>query len=213
MKLLFIHRSVGQQICNEVRNTKKIPALRLFDLNVNSNLLKDTASKIIRSEISIQNGDTSPEGLANFFQTALTNKKLENELLKYDVIAFKSCYTASAISSNKVLNEYKRAYSSSIEQFIRAHPKLKFVIISPPPRRPLFTSKTSKKLAGDYAVWLSSFSKEISNCYFFDLFETLSDGYLLAKPYRRYAFWDQHPNRLGTQVAADKMIELIKSIN
>lgn len=213
MKLLFIHRSVGQQIIDCVRTNQSFSELELYDFNANNNNLTDSMRSITKSSpLSVLNGDTSPSGLARFFQKASTEGPISECLIEFDIIAFKSCYSANNIHSKDQLASYKKAYRGSIAAYIANHPKKIFIITSPPPRRSLFTSKKSRLLAKEYSIWLGAFAQTMLNCTYFNLFDVLSDKNVLPKKFCRHLPWDQHPNRRGTQTAADCLTQTIKEL-
>jgi hypothetical protein len=213
MKLLFIHRSVGQQIIDCVRTNQSFSELELYDFNANNNNLTDSTRSITKGgPLSVLSGDTSPAGLATLFQKAVTDKSVEEILTKFDIIAFKSCYSANNIHSKEQLESYKKDYSGAISSYIAEHPEKKFVIISPPPRKLLFSNSQSRKLAREFSTFLNAFSRERNNCYYFDLFRLLSEDDALAKQYRRLLPWDQHPNLKGAQLAGDTMADILKSL-
>jgi len=213
MKLLFIHRSVGQQIIDCVRTNQSFSELELYDFNANNNNLTDSMRSITKgSPLSVLSGDTSPAGLATLFQKAATNKHIEEILTEFDIIAFKSCYSANNIQSIEQLEAYKKAYRGVISSYIAEHPEKKFVIISPPPRKLLFSSSQSRKLAREFSTFLNAFSRERNNCYYFDLFRLLSEDDALAKQYCRFFPWNQHPNLKGAQLAGDTMADILKSL-
>lgn len=107
MKLLFIHRSVGQQIIDCVRNNQSFSHVELYDFNANNNISTDSkCSKAKNSALSALNGDTSPSGFARFFRKAMTEKSIRESLMEFDVIGFKSCYSTNNIQSlNSPLNQ------------------------------------------------------------------------------------------------------------
>jgi hypothetical protein len=214
MKLLFIHRSVGQQMIDCVRTNQSFSELELYDFNANNNnLTNSTRSTIKGSPLSVLSGDTSPAGLAQFFRKAVTDKSVGEIFTKFDIIAFKSCYSANNIQSKEQLESYKKAYRGAISSYIAERPEKKFVIISPPPRKHLFSSSQSRKLAREFSTFLNVLSRERNNCYYFDLFRLLSEDDALAKQYcRRFIPWDQHPNSRGAQLAGNTMAGILKSI-
>jgi hypothetical protein len=213
MKLLFIHRSVGQQIIDCVRTNQSFSELELYDFNANNNNLTDSMRSITKcSPLSVLSGDTSPSGLARFFQKASTEGPISECLIEFDIIAFKSCYSANNIHSKDQLASYKKAYRGSIAAYIANHPKKIFIITSPPPRRSLFTNKKSRLFAKEYSIWLSTFANTKPNCAYLNLFDALSEKEVLARKLCRYLPWDQHPNRRGAETATDCFIQTLKEL-
>ena len=170
MKLLFIHRSVGQQIVDAMRQQNKNTGLEIFDLNANTNQLFDNHKNLVLSPLKVAGGNTDPAGLNAFFTNVLEQPKLSSYLNEFDVIAFKSCYSAAAINSDSQLQRSKVAYTTAIRDFIQRNPSKKFIIISPPPRRPLFTNQSAAKRAAEFAAWLRGLTTRLPNCIYFDLF-------------------------------------------
>lgn len=198
--ILFIHRSVGANMLRDTQARSQGLAYNLYDFNANTNLLVNPDGMNEESSLFILNGDTNPRGLNLFFEKALTDRDTKSELEKFDVIVFKSCYTASRIQSDDMLASYKKDYQAGIDSYIQANPSKRFVVVSPPPRRNILTRKSDAERAANFSDWLRNFVLERENCSFLDFFRILSDSTnTLARSYRRTNPFDQHPNRRGSQ--------------
>jgi len=202
VKALFIHRSVGQNFLEDAQVRRHLGRNLLHDLNVNTNVFTDEKGQQVASIISVDNGNTNPDGLAAFFAKASQDKSLEDALMQYDVIAFKSCYTANQFKTDQALRNAQAAYGGAIRDFIAAHPDTKFLIMSPPPRRPALTTRAAAKRAQSFADFLGEYTRTFKNAHFYDLFAVLADdkGCLRAE-YRRLLPVDQHPNLKGSKAA------------
>lgn len=211
MKVLFIHRSVGQQLVDCLRARQDF-TFDLYDLNANTNTMIGAQGLSIESSLVVREGDTSPAGLAAFFGTASKSRDVRTELETFDVIAFKSCYSASALASEDALTEQMAAYGGQIADYISAAPMRQFLIVSPPPRRRLMTTKANAARAARFATWLEGFAGDRANCSFFDLFGALSKAETLSPRYTRLLPFDQHPNDAGAAMASERLLVSLSAL-
>ena len=155
----------------------------------------------------------------------------------HDIIMFKSCYPASAISSDEMIEQYKEWYRMLLPIF-KSHPGILFVAFSPPPLHPKATSKKEALRAHRFANWLKTeFANSAKNVASFDFFNFLSDPevHTLRFKYRRSPSetlkrlsllrrtktrirrffvkrdwdFDSHPNTQGNKEAASAFIPWI----
>jgi hypothetical protein len=212
MKILFIHRSVGQQLIDSGAWRSSLRHAHVYDLNANTNLMIGPDGTPATSSLNVPGGNTNPDGLSKFFSLATDSFAERSELASFDLIAFKSCYSASDIRSAETLSAHKRAYQGSIESYVRIRPECRFLIISPPPRRPVRTSKSAAARATAFSKWLGDFASSHSNCEFYDLFGQLSNNGVLLPQFRRALPYDQHPNEAGATLAGVGLAEKLSSM-
>jgi len=139
----------------------------------------------------------------------------------YNIVAFKSCYPASHIDSNRMLKEYKKVYRKHLAKIFRANPQILFVIVTAPPLVPNETDQASADRARKFNTWLKkSFLKKYDrknpehlNVAVFDFYDVLAndsppDQNMLTTEYRT-GNWDSHPNKTGNRKAVDEFLPLL----
>jgi hypothetical protein len=209
---LFIHRSVGLQMLDAASVRTRLSDVELSDLYANTNVMRGPSGEAVATELDLSSGNTNPDGLAAFFRDVLAVHTKMAALEAFEVVAFKSCYSASGISSTEQLEDYRACYEGPIAQYIDTHSSQRFVILSPPPRRPLLTSAAAAHRAREFSKWLADFAHGRRNCSYFDLFACLaSQGDVLDRKYRRLLPIDQHPNARGAAMAGEALTEAIQA--
>lgn len=202
VRALFIHRSVGLQMLQAASVRTQIQGVDFCDVYANDNTFTDEHGNTGVSQLDFSAGNTNPDGLATFFAEAVADQQQADFLASFQVIGFKSCYSASAINSDDELAAHQRHYDGAIATYIEAHPDKRFVIVSPPPRRRLLSNRAAATRARAFSEWLEGFASRHANCQFFDLFGLLADSSnLLDRKFHRLAPYDQHPNRRGAELA------------
>lgn len=209
MKVLFIHRSVGQHLLKHggLRKLTNPKGIALDDYNNNDGILTLNDGEKSATVVSMPGNNTNPNNLAEFF------KEWPSLLNEYDIVMIKSCYPNSHIKDDARLSEIKASYESIIGSFTKHNKRL--VILTTPPLRPLFTNSREASLANDLADWLVSMTQ--ANVHVFDLHHLYSEpsgrhkGMLRLK-YRRILPWDNHPNRTAHRAAAPQIADLLCSI-
>lgn len=225
--IFFLHHSTGRNLLAEggVRELVEVVDdamgvdLLLWDHDYNYEGLTDPTG-VLHEEwnYGIPLDNTDPYGLHLLWTgTSIASVAARDSILsRHDVIAFKSCYTASEIPTDETLAQYKQWYLE-IRDVLDRYPGKTFVIISPPPRHRLAPpddlSLTERLAQADraraFAEWLGSdeFLAGHSNLVFFDLFDRLAhpdDGTtlrnLLRAEYERDPdAGDSHPNRIANE--------------
>jgi len=116
----------------------------------------------------------------------------------HDVIMFKSCFPASDIKSDKMLEEYKGYYEAMLPTF-KANPKTLFIAMSTPPLTVGKTTHDNAARARAWAEWVTTeYAKDVPNVQVFDLFgamATLSGkaNQNTLPPQFSAGKWDSHP--------------------
>jgi hypothetical protein len=129
----------------------------------------------------------------------------------HDVVMFKSCFPNSEITSDAMLDDYKRTYSELLPTF-KAHPEMMFVAMSTPPLVKAETEPAAAARARKFAGWLTTeYAAGVKNVKVFDLFNALAilpdkpDANTLA-PQFAVARKDSHPSHEGAQAVTRQFI-------
>lgn len=200
MKLLFIHRSVGQGIITKGGLRKLLnPSITLDDFNNNTGVLTRHDESVVSGMLQNLGADTKPENLERLF--AEWPELLDN----YDVVAIKSCYPNSHIKDRQQLEKIKARYEHMVER-VGAHGK-QLLIVTTPPLRPGFTNKTETAFADELAAWLVAQASD--NTLVFDLRHLLAKNGVLRRRFRSWMPWDNHPNRHGYVTSAEAIADTI----
>lgn len=92
----------------------------------------------------------------------------------HDIVMFKSCFPNSNITSDGMLEEYKKAFRDLLPTF-RANPDILFIGMSTPPLVRAKTSPDAARRAREWARWLGTeYASEATNVKIFDLFDALA---------------------------------------
>jgi hypothetical protein len=215
--LFFLHHSTGRNIVDEGQtrawlanfNSQHGTGYVLWDHDYNWIGLREGDGEFVPWIYDIPDDNTDPIGLYDLWTTA--NAARDSILTNHDVIAFKSCYPASAISTPQLLQQYKTWYLA-IRSVFDQHPDKTFVVMSPPPLHRLATDLTQADNARAFANWLKSaeFLQGHANVVCFDLFDLLAAPDTPGAPARnmlRYEYErshndsDSHPNPAANAVA------------
>jgi hypothetical protein len=123
---------------------------------------------------------------------------------KHDIIMFKSCYPASNIKSDTMLDQYKKYYNSMLPTF-KKNPDILFIAMSTPPLVKASTTPENAKRARQWSKWLSTeYGKDIPNVKVFDLFNSLAilegkpDSSTLVPQFSENSN-DSHPIKAGAK--------------
>jgi hypothetical protein len=214
--LFFLHHSTGRNLINSgnVReyladyNAQNGSDFVFWDHDYNYVGLREGAGDYVPWIYDIPDDNTDPIGLYNLWTTA--NAARDSILANHDVIAFKSCYPASAISTPQLLAQYKIWYLA-IRSVLDQYPDKTFVVMSIPPLHRLATDVTEADNARAFANWLKSaeYLQGHPNIVCFDLFDTLAAPDTPGVPTRnmlRYEYernhstTDSHPNNAANAV-------------
>lgn len=197
--VLFIHRSVGQNLLNdgglkgEIERAAGTSGLSLIFKDINNN-----------SNHEIPGPDTKPSDYAKYFS---------NHSLSEDLVIIKSCYPNSAIESDAKLDELKLTYESLIQKF-KANSLGKLLILTTPPLRPGRTNQSQAYRARALATWLTELPAD-NRVRVFDFYSLLAEpaghaqANMLKKQYRRLFPWDNHPTKAASQMASPLMARAV----
>lgn len=223
-RLFFLHHSTGRALLEEGYardyltsiNTAKGTDLVLWDHDYNYIGLTDVEGDLEGYNYSIPNDNTDPVGLHELWTTS--NSARDSLLSRYDVIAFKSCYPASDITSEAMLDQYKEWYLE-MRAFFDSRPDKIFIVMSPPPRHRLATNIENADRARRFANWLVSPEylaghQNMVGFDFFDLCAQADDGSsnrnMLRYEYERSHYTtDSHPNALANETNAPDFVDIL----
>jgi hypothetical protein len=224
-KLFFLHHSTGRYLLaqGDVRqliddhNASQGTSLKLWDHDYNYLGLTDASGAVLDRSYDIPNDNTDPVGLHELWTTA--NAARDSILSRHEVIAFKSCYPASDITSDAMLLQYQTWYREIRDELDR-HPSHIFLILSQPPRHPCSTTTDQADRARAFADWLGSpdFLYGHPNLVFFDLFDALAEPVgspernTLRASYRIPSDCqnaDSHPNAAANLIVAPQFVDAL----
>ena len=104
-------------------------------------------------------GETDPPDFYNEFSDSTKWNIIAKENMPEgetrNIVLFKSCYPASDIASDEMLEEYK-AYYKKLYEVYAAHPNTLFVPMSTPPLLKVNTTADAAKRAQDFETWLTT---------------------------------------------------------
>lgn len=217
--IIFFHRSVGHNLIQDgklrglIRDTGKFT---FSDYDQNIDLLTDMDGKQQKMEFLFPGGNTRPEDLSVIFSDSVPSqhKPIQDEALRYDVIAIKSCYPNSNIGSSEELEKIKQHYKTICEFFTKYDKEL--VILTSPPLAPLMTKHDNAVRARELANWLASadFGNNIKVFDFFKLLAASPDSKqpnMLKKEYRRWLPVDSHPNPRASREIAPQFVDFLQA--
>jgi len=216
--LFFLHHSTGAGIVfgGDMRGTihtynqQHGTSYAFWDHGYNGDGLTNPQGNATGTNYSIPNDNTDPDGLAYLWTSPAADAvQCRNLILaNHEVIAFKSCFPASAIPDAATLNQYKSWYVS-MRSFFGTRPDRVFVVMSTPPLHRRSTNATEARNARRFANWMKSptYLSGHPNVVCFDLFGLLAkadDGSATANMLRweyegSHSSGDSHPNALANQ--------------
>ena len=181
LRLFFLHHSTGRNLLEEGGAREHLDDINgakgtqhvLWDHDYNYIGLADVEGDLLGYDYSVPNDNTDPDGLHRLWTT--NNTARDSILSRYDIIAFKSCYPASAIGSDAELEERKEWYRE-MRDFFDLHPEKIFVVMSQPPLHRLTTNTAEADRARAFADWLgtSEYLDGHPNVVYFDFFDYLA---------------------------------------
>ena len=220
----LLHHSTGRNIINqgEVRDwfaawdAERGTDIRFWDHDYNYIGIANADGVLLGYDYGSAVANTDPIGLHQLWTT--DNAARDSILNRHDVIAFKSCYPNSAITSEAMLQLYKDWYLEMRDVFDQHHDKV-FVVMSTPPLHRLATDLEQADRARVFADWLRSpeYLAGHDNIVCFDLFDHLAhpdDGSDIRNMLRaEYEVWaygdDSHPNALANSIVGPAFAEFM----
>jgi len=210
--LFFLHHSTGQGLIEggmratiAAYNSAHATHFQFWDHGYNGDGLHNAAGDYTGLSYDIPGDNTDPVGLHYLWTSGNADAVTCRNLIlgHHEVIAFKSCFPASAIPDPATLQQYKTWYLQ-IRNFLDTRPDRLFVVMSTPPLHRLATNTTEANNARAFANWLKSptYLSGHPNIVCFDLFDHLAkadDGSAAANRLQ-YAYEgshssnDSHPN-------------------
>jgi hypothetical protein len=220
--VIFLHHSTGHNLIEEggVRERFTAAGYQFWDHGYNRTGLRDPAGEYTGYSYNVPEDNTDPDGLARIFaqrQNDLPVNALSG-LLQHEVIAFKSCFPASQITSEEQLEQYK-AYYLAMRDVIARHPDKVFIVMSPPPLNPAATDTEAAARARAFSEWLHSeeYLAGHPNVFAFDLFGHLAeddpaapDHNMLRAAYRDGT--DSHPNRVANEMVGPLFVDFVVEV-
>jgi hypothetical protein len=217
--IVFLHHSVGANLIAQsgVRERLTAGGYHFWDQGYNGDGLRDPRGISTGYSYNVPGDNTDPDGLLNIFSQPVFDLPLNtlSGLMQHEVIAFKSCFPTSAITSDALLKDYQMWYTQ-IRAFMDQHSEKLFIIITQPPLNPAETQPEAAARARAFAAWLKSdeFLQGHPNIVAFDLFDLLaendpqaSDFNMLRADYREDT--NSHPNRLANETIGPIFAEFI----
>lgn len=218
--VIFLHHSTGNNLIEHggVRELFTEAGYDFWDHHYNPTGLRDPSGQLTGYSYRIPGDNTDPDGLVRLFDQGVYPWPLNalSGLLQHEVIAFKSCFPASNITSDVQLQQYK-AWYLGMRDVMDRHPDRVFVVMSPPPLHPAATTPEAATRARAFADWLTSdaYLAGHPNVFAFDFFDHLAeddpaapDYNMLRGGYRRDG-QDSHPNQRANQVVGPAFAEAV----
>jgi hypothetical protein len=223
-RIFFLHHSTGRNIINqgEMRaalesfNLQHDTSLEFWDHDYNYIGLREDEGDYLGYDYAIPNDNTDPDGLHYLWTAA--NSARDSLLDNHDVIAFKSCYPASAIETDQEFQQRQQWYREMRDVFDQ-HPDKIFVVVTQPPLHRLVTDLGEADRARAFANWLTSdeYLAGHDNVVGFDLFDLLAapDDASNTRNMLRYEYershsgGDSHPNELANQTVGPVFMEFL----
>lgn len=188
------------------------PRVDLFDFNANFQRLRHSVDRSeLKTAIKVPNGNTDPDALAGFARAIADNSTMSAELAGYDCVAIKSCYSSSAIKTDEQLANFQSGTLELVGRLKQINPRVKIVLITPPPRRRWLTSIPDSQRAAQFCSWMLSLKQ--SSVDVIDLHSKLSENGVLARRFCRLAPYDQHPNAAGSRAGLELICRRINELN
>ncbi len=170
LSMLWHHHSTGDRIlAGGLLDALKANNIDFYDINYKEAVVDGYVI-----------GDhTDPQDFPKNFNTpeyfeVIKGWELSGNKKQHDIVMFKSCYPASNIESDAMLNQYKEYYNSLLATFTN-NPDILFIAMSTPPLVKAKTTKENAKRAREWSKWITTeYAKDIQNVKVFDLFHSLA---------------------------------------
>lgn len=214
-RIIFLHHSVGLGLVDQGMMREQLTALGydFYDHGYNEEGLRLADGSWTGTNFDVPDDNTEPDGYASIFRQPLHDPpdNTFGYLMQYDVIIFKSCFSASEIWDDSMLADYLSHYRQ-IRDVMDTYPNKLFIVVTPPPNEPGSTSAENAARARQFADWLSSseFLDGHPNVTTFDLFDALAgDNNYLRREYRPGWGSDSHPNERANEEVGAQFVAFI----
>jgi hypothetical protein len=213
-RIIFLHHSCGANLIAQGGVREGLTALgyEFYDHGYNEDGLVLADGTSTGTNFDVPDDNTNPDGYAFIFAQPLHDPpdNTFSHLMRYDVIAFKSCFPVSNIGDDEQLEEYK-SYYLSIRERMDQYPDKIFVIVTQPPELPADSSPDAAARARSFANWLSSdeYLSGHPNVFVFDFFGQLGGGDNFLKPEYRTDESDAHPNELANRTIGPVFVSFL----
>jgi len=218
--VIFLHHSTGRNLIRQGRVRERLTeaGFQFWDHDYNFEGLTRPDGVLARYSYVIPDDNTDPDGFARLFAQPVYRLPWNafSGLMQHEVIAFKSCFPASRITSDEQLAEY-RAYYLGMREVMDQHRDKIFIVVTPPPLNPAATDAGAAAWARAFADWLKSeeFLAGHPNVFTFDLFDLLAEGdpgasdlNMLRAAYRGEGE-DSHPNQPANETIGPLFADFI----
>ena len=217
--VVFLHHSTGRNLIEQggVRERFSEAGYDFWDHDYNPNGLRRPDGSHAGYSYVIPGDNTNPDGLAGIFAQRAYKppRNAFSGLLQHEVIAFKSCFPVSNVTSDEQLEEY-RTYYVAMRDVMDGHPDKIFIVVTPPPLNPAATDAEAAARARAFANWLRSdeYLSGHPNVFTFDFFDCLAEGdpsapdfNMLRVGYREGT--DSHPNQTANETIGPLFVDFI----
>jgi hypothetical protein len=207
LTMVWHHHSTGDDILKGgLLEALKADSISFYDINY----------KEATVEGYVIGDHTDPVDFPKNFNTpkyfdVIRRWELEGDKKQHDIVMFKSCFPASDIKDDGMLEQYKSYYSSLLPTF-KANPELLFIAMSTPPLVKRETKPEHAARARRWSKWVTTeWAKDVRNVKVFDLFGALAilegkpDANTLP-PQFAAGKGDSHPTREGAQAVTRMFI-------
>ncbi|MCA9382354.1 hypothetical protein KC660_03035, partial [Candidatus Dojkabacteria bacterium] len=209
----------------------KLPEAEFFDHGYNLGFQKkiqtkfspylagfsDSDGNAMNFDYQIPDDNTNPDGYFKLFTQDPNEDNALSKILKYDMIIFKSCFPVTKITSDQMLNDYKH-YFEEIKKVFLNYPEKTFLALTPPPLRSELTKPEYAARARIFSNWLvNEFPKNLNNTFALDVFDLLAEKSnpkfinTLKRDFCKTLPFDSHPNREGSKMAGEELVEKVRN--
>lgn len=213
-RIIFLHHSCGHNLIEQggVREGVTARGYEFYDHGYNGDGLRLADGSYTGTHFDVPGDNTDPDGMAEIFAQPLHDPpdNTFSHLMQYDVIAFKSCFPTSNISSDEQLETYQ-SYYLFIRDRVDLHPDKLFVLVTQPPQVPNSSDPQEAARARELADWLQSdaFLAGHPNLVVFDFFDHLAGQDNFLRPEYRVSDDDAHPNEQANREIGPLFVDFI----
>ena len=213
-RIIFLHHSCGQNLIEQGGVREGLTALgyEFYDHGYNGDGLRLADGSYTGTNFDVPDDNTDPDGLATIFAQPLHDPpdNTFSHLMQYDVIAFKSCFPTSNVSSDEQLADYK-SYYLSIRERMDEYPDKIFIAVTQPPQVPANSNPEEGARARAFADWVQSdeYLAGHPNVFVFDFFGYLAGNDNFLRPGYRVDEYDGHPNEEANRTIGPLFVDFI----